>query len=133
MFYPRCIRFFRPKNLIIFVPSPATTRGQNLPVGQAASQGGTGQANPYLPGGARNRGARGGVTGGEGDLVEPTPAAPVPTTRRFTEDELRAGDERLQDLTSADRKLIDIFGDTIHQNDGSHLRGGVSVACGNGY
>ena len=34
----------------------------------------------------------------------------------------------LQELTGADRKLINIFGDTIHQNDGSHLCGGVSVA-----
>ena len=59
--------------------------------------------------------------------MEPTPDAPVPI-RRFTEDELCAGDERLQDLTCADRKLINIFADTIHQNDGSHLRGGVSVA-----
>ena len=30
----------------------AMTRGRTLPVGQAASQDGTGQANPYLPGGS---------------------------------------------------------------------------------
>ena len=46
----------------------------------------------------------------------------------YTEEELRAANPELQVLTAADTKLIGVFGDTIHQNDGTHLREGVSVA-----
>jgi hypothetical protein len=31
----------------------------------------------------------------------------------------------VQQLTAADRKLISLYGDTIHQNDGCHLHGGI--------
>ncbi len=43
----------------------------------------------------------------------------------FTEEELRDTDPRLQQLTAADRRLLGIFGDTIHLNNGTHLDGGI--------
>ena len=46
----------------------------------------------------------------------------------WTEEELRAHDSKLQTLTAADLILIRIFGDTIHQNDGTHLHGGAGSA-----
>ena len=49
------------------------------------------------------------------------------TPRTFTEEELRDADPRLQLLTAADRRLLGIFGDTIHLNDGTHLDGGIGV------
>jgi hypothetical protein len=42
--------------------------------------------------------------------------------------ELRVEDPQLQRLTDADRRLCSIYGDTIHQNDGTHLDGGIGVA-----
>ncbi len=36
-------------------------------------------------------------------------------------------DPEMQDITTADQKLIDIYGDTIHQNDGRHSDGGIGV------
>eukprot|EP00956_Cyclotella_meneghiniana_P009504 scaffold13157_cov41-Cyclotella_meneghiniana.AAC.3 len=35
-------------------------------------------------------------------------------------------DSRLQNLTPADWKLMGVYGDTIHQNDGRHLDGGIN-------
>ena len=46
----------------------------------------------------------------------------------YSEADLRARDPLLQPLTPADRKLIAVYGDTIHHNDGTHLSGSVSVA-----
>jgi hypothetical protein len=37
-------------------------------------------------------------------------------------------DPQLQRLTDADHRLCSIYGDTIHQNDGTHLDGGIGVA-----
>ncbi|KAL3822014.1 hypothetical protein ACHAXA_003000 [Cyclostephanos tholiformis] len=48
--------------------------------------------------------------------------------RTFTEEQLRDADPRLQRLTAADRRLLGVFGDTIHLNDGAHLDGGIGVA-----
>jgi hypothetical protein len=49
--------------------------------------------------------------------------------RHCTEDaELRAEEPQLQRLTDADRRLCSVYGDTIHQNDGTHLDGGIGVA-----
>jgi len=48
--------------------------------------------------------------------------------RHCTDAELRAEDPRLQRLTDADRRLCSVYGDTIHQNDGTHLDGGIGVA-----
>ena len=31
----------------------------------------------------------------------------------------------MQDITPADKKLIKVYGDSIHQNDGRHLDGGI--------
>ena len=50
------------------------------------------------------------------------------TPRTFTEEQLRDADPRLQRLTAADRRLLGVFGDTIHLNDGTHLNGGIGVA-----
>ena len=47
--------------------------------------------------------------------------------RQCTEAELRAEDPQLQRLTDADRWLCSIYGDTIHQNDGTHLDGGIGA------
>jgi hypothetical protein len=33
-----------------------------------------------------------------------------------------------QRLTDADRRLCSVYGDTIHQNDGTHLDGGIGIA-----
>jgi len=48
--------------------------------------------------------------------------------RHCTDAELRAEDPRLQRLTDADRRLCSVYSDTIHQNDGTHLDGGIGVA-----
>ncbi len=48
--------------------------------------------------------------------------------RHCTDAELRAQDPRLQRLTDADLWLCSVYGDTIHQNDGTHLDGGIGVA-----
>ena len=45
----------------------------------------------------------------------------------FTEEELLGADPRLQQLTGANRRLLGIFGNTIHLNDGTHLNGGIGV------
>ena len=46
----------------------------------------------------------------------------------YTEKELHAADLNLQELVAApDHKLIEKIGNTIHQNDGTHLHGGVAV------
>jgi hypothetical protein len=45
-----------------------------------------------------------------------------------TDAELRVEDPQLQRLTDTDRRLCSVYGDTIHQNDGTHLDGGIGVA-----
>ena len=78
-------------------------------------------ANPYLnatTGTAAD-------TGGEG-AVQRTRGHFVP--RHCTEAELRAEDPRLGRLTDADRWLCSVYGNTIHQNDGTHLDGGIGAA-----
>jgi hypothetical protein len=37
-------------------------------------------------------------------------------------------DSKLQTLCAADRVLMDVYGDTIHRNDGRHIHGGIPVA-----
>jgi hypothetical protein len=46
----------------------------------------------------------------------------------FTEEELHEADPQLQRLTTADRWLLGIFGNTIHLTDGTHLDGGIGAA-----
>ncbi len=46
----------------------------------------------------------------------------------FLAEELQNGDGEMQDITPADKKLIEVYGDSIHQNDGRHLDGGVGGA-----
>ncbi len=67
--------------------------------------------------------------GAAGALVE-TPLVNMAQflPRTCTVQELRAEDPRLQRLTAADNRLIGVYGDTIHLNDGTHLDGGIGVA-----
>jgi hypothetical protein len=48
--------------------------------------------------------------------------------RTFTEEELHEADPQLQRLTTVDQRLLGIFGNTIHLNDGTHLDGGIGAA-----
>jgi hypothetical protein len=48
--------------------------------------------------------------------------------RTLTEEELHEADPQLQQLTAADWRLLGIFGNTIHLNDGTHLNGGICAA-----
>ena len=48
--------------------------------------------------------------------------------RHCTDAELRAEDPRLQRLTDADHRLCSVYGNTIHQNDGTHLDDGIGIA-----
>ena len=42
---------------------------------------------------------------------------------------LRASDPRIQkQFTKADEKLFDLYGDTIHHNNGTHLNDGIRIA-----
>jgi hypothetical protein len=61
-----------------------------------------------------------------------TPAADVPvnhalysTAQNLTAAEIMAKDVHVQQITPADERLIRVYGDTIRQNDGLHLHGGV--------
>ncbi len=46
----------------------------------------------------------------------------------FTEEEFHKVDRRLQWLTTVDQRLLGIFGNTIHLNDGTHLNGEIGAA-----
>jgi hypothetical protein len=46
----------------------------------------------------------------------------------YTKEELREADPQLQWITDVDHRLLGIFGDTIHQNNGSHLNDGICIA-----
>jgi hypothetical protein len=48
--------------------------------------------------------------------------------RRCTDAELRAENPQMQRLTDANRRLCSVYGNTIHQNDGTHLDGGIGIA-----
>jgi hypothetical protein len=61
-----------------------------------------------------------------GSLVQSVHGHSLPST--FTEAELREADPQLQRLTTADWRLLGIFGDTIHLNNGTHLDGGIGAA-----
>ena len=49
------------------------------------------------------------------------------TPIRLTAEEIMHNDPNLQGITPADRKLIEVYGDTIHQNDSRHLDGGIGI------
>ena len=59
--------------------------------------------------------------------VEQDPVALV-EPHVYMEEELHAADPKLQELIVADWQLIDVFGHTIYQNDGSNLLGKALVA-----
>jgi hypothetical protein len=61
-----------------------------------------------------------------GSFVQGAHGHSLPST--FTEAELHEADPQLQRLTAADRRLLRIFGNTIHLNDRTHLDGGISAA-----
>ena len=46
----------------------------------------------------------------------------------MTDGELGAIDPHLHVFTTADRKMISVYGGTVHANDGSHLYGGIDPA-----
>jgi hypothetical protein len=49
------------------------------------------------------------------------------TPVRMTAAEIVQSDPNMQDITPADQKLVGIYGDTIHHNDGRHLDGRIGV------
>jgi hypothetical protein len=70
---------------------------------------------------------------GNGNAASPLVETPRVNMAQFlpwhcTEAKLRAVDPQLQRLTNADHWLCSVYGDTIHQNDGTHLDGGIGVA-----
>jgi hypothetical protein len=109
-------------------------------------------ANPYLnssQGTAADMGrADGGAVGGE-DACAYAPTATAGTAvegdappaggnvqrahgpfmpHTFTVEELHEAYLQLQRLTARDQRLLGIFGNTIHLNDGTHLGGGIGAA-----
>ena len=80
-------------------------------------------ANPYLNTNISTAAATG--TGG-GGAEQQVCGHFVP--RHCTDAELRAENPWLQRLMDADHWLCSLYGDTIHQNDGNHLDGGIGVA-----
>ncbi len=107
------------------------------PVAVAAS-GGVGGAVGAVVGGppaaAVATGANGSVRTGSGHPINIALAlVAVQRVRRhfvprhFSDAELRTEDRWLQWLTDADRRLCGIYGNTIHQNDGTNLDGGNGV------
>jgi hypothetical protein len=48
--------------------------------------------------------------------------------RHCTEAKLHAEDPQLQWLTNVDSWLCSVYSNAIHQNDGTHLDGGIGVA-----
>ena len=63
------------------------------------------------------------VSDGDGDGGGPV--GPVPTTISV-EDPERATDLAQQVEHEADKRLIGVYGDTVHRNDGRHLHGGIA-------
>ena len=98
----------------------ATGRGGN-PDGQAATVRGDPGDTAVEGDGADAAKAAGGEVGAD--------ASPTATARHrvFSAAELREIDPQLQQLTEADMQLISVLGDTIHQNDGTHLDGRIGV------
>ncbi len=58
---------------------------------------------------------------------QPATAMEHYTPLRMTADQIVQSDPKMQDIKPADQKLIDIYGDTIHQNDDQHLDDGIGV------
>ena len=60
-------------------------------------------------------------------LNEPDEAPPIEPILHgvMIDEELRRSDPFLHELTMAYRKLISVYGDTLHRNDGSHIHGGI--------
>ena len=68
---------------------------------------------------------------GHAPLLEEQESAPPidPILHRvMTDDELRVIDPLLHEFTAANRKLMSVYGNTVHANDGSHLHGGIDPA-----
>jgi hypothetical protein len=69
---------------------------------------------------------------GIGNAASPLVETPRVNMAQFlpqhcTEAELLAEDPQLQRLTDANCRLCSVYGNTIHQNDGTHLDGGIGV------
>ena len=69
--------------------------------------------------------------GDAGGVAVPPPATTFGqeefTPRRWTPAELQQDDPLIQALTPANHKLMEAYGDRIHQNDGTHLDGGIGI------
>ena len=63
---------------------------------------------------------------GNGNTPPPDPYVNF-EAQTFTELQLRVLDPLLQQFTPADEKLHQVYGDTIHQNDGTHLSGDIEA------
>jgi hypothetical protein len=59
------------------------------------------------------------------DTMQPTPFSPSADKEEEVLDVTPVGDLRGATILEADLKLMKVYGDYIHQNDGIHLDGGV--------
>ena len=59
------------------------------------------------------------------DAAPPKAEVEHHTLQSWTSDELAQDNLLLQVITPTDLMLIRVYGDTIHQNDGTHLDGGI--------
>jgi hypothetical protein len=57
--------------------------------------------------------------------VQPTPEAPPKESEEEVQDVTTVGDLSGATILAVDIKLMKVFGDYIHQNDGTHLDGGI--------
>ena len=62
------------------------------------------------------------------DQQEGAPPIEPVLYRVITEEELRVIDPLLHEFTAANQKLISVYSETVHTNDGSHLCGGIDPA-----
>jgi hypothetical protein len=90
-------------------------------------------ANPYLPAATAPAAANPTLTATAGTAADAGGGGAAQRARghflprHCTDAELRAEDPWLQRLTDADRRLCSVYGNTIHQNDGTHLDGGIGA------
>eukprot|EP00978_Attheya_sp_CCMP212_P030781 scaffold114420_cov71-Attheya_sp.AAC.1 len=62
------------------------------------------------------------------ESVEPDPIAteePTAAAESDDQEEIPIGNLPGQAVTDTDRKLMGVYGDFVHQNDGTHLDGGI--------
>ena len=87
----------------------------NAARGNARTQQGPGQSQPTQQGT--------GQPNGGGENAGPTSSQVRP--QKYTREQIEADDPKLQQWSSADERMLETYGDTIHLNDGTHLTGTV--------